>query len=64
MPTQFEVFEAIRAACLDAACKAYEDAGISGLCGEGRWEMAIPAIRNLDVQAVLDSVEHSPSPDS
>jgi hypothetical protein len=44
--------EAIRAACIDAALLAYEDAGIRGLCEEGRWECAIAAMRQLDVRAI------------
>ncbi len=47
--------EAIRAACLDAARQAYENAGISGLCEEGRWECAVDAIRSLDIEAVIAS---------
>jgi hypothetical protein len=43
--------EAIRAACLEAARAAYEDAGIAGLCEEGRWELALDAIRSLDLDA-------------
>ena len=45
--------ETVRAACLDAALKAYEDAGIRGLCTEGRWEAALAAIRHLDLSDVL-----------
>lgn len=48
--------EAVRQACLDAALNAYEQAGISGLCGEGRWELAIDAIRSLDIQSLLDGL--------
>lgn len=48
-----QIAEAIRAACAAAAARAYEEAGISGLCAEGRWEVAIEAIRHLDVEAVL-----------
>ncbi|MCE9616425.1 MAG: acetyltransferase [Lentisphaerae bacterium] len=44
--------ERIRQACLEAALQAYEDAGISGLCAEGRWECAVQAIRSLDLRAV------------
>ena len=47
--------EAIRAACLNAARQAYENAGISGLCEEGRWECAVDAIRSLDIEAVIAS---------
>ena len=32
------LIEAARAAWLDAAMRAYEDGGIRGLCGEGRWD--------------------------
>ena len=46
--------ETVRAACLDAALLAYEDAGIRGLCAEGRWEAALAAIRHLDLSGVLE----------
>jgi hypothetical protein len=35
------------------ALDVYERAGINGLCAEGRWEMAVQAIRTLDLGAVL-----------
>jgi len=44
--------EAIRAACLEAAADAYEDAGLQGLCAEGRWERALDGIRELDLAAL------------
>lgn len=43
---------AIRRALIDAAEAAYEDAGIQGLCAEGRWEAAVSAMRGVDVEAV------------
>ena len=45
--------EAVRTACLRAALAAYEDAGIQGLCAEGRWECAIGAIQSLDLEALI-----------
>ncbi|WNG51444.1 GNAT family N-acetyltransferase [Archangium minus] len=39
------VAEAVRKALVSAALEAYEDAGLSGLCAEGRWEFAMDAIR-------------------
>ncbi len=45
--------EAVRAACLEAASKAYEQASISGLCGEGAWEAARGAIQTLDLGRLL-----------
>ena len=47
------VAEAVRRACADAAAGAYEDAGIRGLCAEGRWEMALEAILRVDLDAVV-----------
>lgn len=41
--------EAVRAACVEAAIRAYEDAGIRGLCAVGRWEVALDAVRGLDL---------------
>jgi len=54
--------EAVRQACIAAALQAYEEAGISGLCHEGRWEYAVDAMRRLPlhplVQALLLATEH------
>jgi uncharacterized protein YeaO (DUF488 family) len=44
---------AIRTACVEAAVDAHDDAGIRGLCAEGRWECAIAAMRGLDLQALI-----------
>lgn len=54
MRNQLETAEAVRAACLRAAFAAYEDAGIRGLCGEGRWEIAVQAIRGLDLRSLIE----------
>jgi len=48
--------EAVRDACLKAAREAYENAGVSGLCEEGRWECALDAIRSLDIEAVITAL--------
>lgn len=41
--------ETIRRACLQAALEAYEQARMDGLCAEGALEIALDAIRRLDV---------------
>lgn len=51
-----DVAEAVRRACAEAAEGAYEDAGIRGLCAEGRWEMALEAIRQVDLETVVRDV--------
>jgi len=54
MNDKTKLAETIRAACLDAALRAYEDAGISGMCEEGRWEFAVQAIQGLNVTALIE----------
>jgi formiminotetrahydrofolate cyclodeaminase len=54
-----ELAEAVRKACLDAAASAYEDASLSGLCQEGAWEVAVGAIRSVDLDAVGASLTES-----
>ena len=53
MPDGQRIAEAVRRACIDAALEAYEDAQVRGLCREGAWEVAIEAVRSLDVAAVI-----------
>jgi hypothetical protein len=48
-----QLAESVRAACIAAAREAYESAGISGLCAEGRWENAIGAMQTLDLKQLL-----------
>ena len=43
----------IRGAYLQAVVQAYEDAGVQGLCAEGRWEAAVGALRTLDPAPLL-----------
>jgi hypothetical protein len=58
--SQRRLAEAVRDACGKAAQEAYENAGISGLCEEGRWECAISAIRALDLEAVITAMQDDP----
>ena len=54
MLNDLQLAEAIREAYLSTALAAYEDAAISGLCCEGRWEIAAQTIRTRDIQSMLD----------
>jgi hypothetical protein len=45
--------EAVRQALASAALHAYEEGGLSGLCAEGRWELALDALRTADLTPVL-----------
>ena len=48
----------IRDACLEAVLQAYEDAGVQGLCAEGRWEAAVGSLRTLDLAPLLHDFQH------
>ena len=56
------VARAVRNGCIEAALQAYEEAGINGLCAEGRWELAIQAMRCLELDAVLSGITERNSP--
>jgi hypothetical protein len=62
MTTGRRLAEAVRAACLREALAAYEDAGIRGLCAEGRWECAVSAIQMLDLEALLATADAAATP--
>lgn len=57
-----QLAEAVRAACLQAVTAAYENAGIQGLCDEGRWEAAIGALQSLDLRKLVRDLERSAPP--
>lgn len=52
--------ESVHSACLQKIQTAYEQASISGLCGEGAWECAVSAMRHLDVDTLLKPDEAQP----
>lgn len=47
------VAQAVRRACVRAAVDGYEEGGLSGLCAEGRFEMAIDSMQALDLDGTL-----------
>jgi hypothetical protein len=46
--------EAVRDACVAAAIEAYEQGGLSGLCLEGRWELAVDAMRAVEIAEIIE----------
>ena len=50
---RLRIATATKQALIDAAIRAFEDAGISGLCTEGRWEAAIGAMRSYDLRTLV-----------
>lgn len=45
--------ERVRAALLERALLAHDDARLQGLCMEGAWEAAVSAMRALDLAALV-----------
>jgi hypothetical protein len=56
MDERLQMAEAVRQACIEAAIRAYEDAGVSGLCHEGRWECAVDAMCRLPLHPLVMDV--------
>ena len=56
-----KVAEQVRGAVVLAALTAYEDAAIRGLCCEGAWEVAVGAMRDLDLSRVTTQVSSPPA---
>lgn len=50
----------VRQACVDAALGSYEDALSSGLCREGAWEVAVGAMRSVDVDGLSRALAEQP----
>ena len=50
----------IREVCLDAVLQSYEDAGMQGLCAEGRWEAAVDALRTVDLAPLVREFQQPP----
>lgn len=53
---QLQIARAVKEACLRAALDSYEHAKMSGLCHEGAWDLAIDALKSLDVTRVIESL--------
>lgn len=51
------IAERVREACAQAFLDAYEEAGLVGLCADGRLEAAIGAVRTLDLAAVVAALD-------
>jgi hypothetical protein len=56
-----QLAERVRAALLECALAAHEDARLQGLCMEGAWEAAVSAMCALDVVAVARGESRSSS---
>lgn len=54
---QYDIARRVRDECVRTAVTAYENASISGLCGEGAFEAAISAVRMLDIESLVGEPE-------
>ena len=56
-PDSRDIAEATRRALIDVALQAYEEAGLSGLCAEGRWEVAVGAMRDFELGRIVGATD-------
>lgn len=59
---ELKLAEAVRKACLEILQRTYEEAGISGLCHEGRWEYALDVLRSLAMEDLLEDISRPDRP--
>ncbi len=50
--------ELVREECTKEFIRAYEEAGIKGLCEEGRIEYAVDSVRSLNLQKLLIQIQY------
>jgi hypothetical protein len=48
-----KIAKLLLAKCKSALISAYEDAGVSGLCEEGRWEIALSSLDSLPIEEII-----------
>ena len=48
--------EIIREECVKEFIRAYEEAGIKGLCEDGRIEYAVDSVRSLDLKKIIKDI--------
>jgi hypothetical protein len=53
-PDALRLADQIRKVLLQTAVAAYEDAAMRGLCCEGAWEVALGAMRTVDLLKELE----------
>lgn len=51
------IAEKIREECIKEFIRAYEEAGIKGLCEEGRIEYAVDAVRSMNLRKIMEDKE-------
>lgn len=59
--SDIDLLRAARELILRELLAAYEDAGLSGLCAEGRLELAVDRVRGLDLEALLAAAKSEDS---
>lgn len=55
-----KIAKAVVSECRRTLLDSYEDAGLSGLCGEGRWEAALGSLETLDLHRLVNTILNGP----
>lgn len=51
------IAEAVREACIKVAKESFQEALFSGLCSDGAAEMALGALKSLDIGQIIQDTE-------
>lgn len=60
---ELKLAETVRKACVEILQRTYEEAGISGLCHEGRWEYALDVLQSLAMEDLLEDIGRADRPE-
>lgn len=53
MQAEIQLAERVRQACVQTLLESYQMASISGLCHQGAFEVAVDALRSMDIREVV-----------
>ena len=59
---ELKLAETVRKACLEKLQRSCEEAGISGLRREGRWDYALDTLRNPSMEYLLKDISRPHRP--
>lgn len=54
---QRQLTQLVRETCISVAITYFEDARTDGMCAEGAWEVAIAAMRKIDLEKIVQQLE-------
>lgn len=57
---ELQLAERVRQACVQALLEGYQMAAMSGLCHQGAFDVAVDALKSMDVVELLQLIKEKP----